>query len=149
MVDYWRMLYICVTISSEPFDFIEKNGLPSEKCVGYKSGSGECPTCPSKCDDGSDMTLYKIMKPNTTRTFADAESAMLDIYTHGYIASALDVYNDVLYYTGGVYQKKQGAQSVGSHGIRANGWGTTEAGIPYWILANTWTANWGMQGTHY
>lgn len=83
---------------SEPYDRIEKEGLPSEKCVSYKSGKGDCPTCPTKCDDGSELVMYKIMKPNTTRVLPDAESAMLDIYTNGYIAAGLDVYSDLMTY---------------------------------------------------
>lgn len=37
--------------------YIHNNGLPSDDCVSYKSGDGITRTCPTYCDDGSDITL--------------------------------------------------------------------------------------------
>lgn len=44
----------------------------------------------------------------------------------------------------GVYQHVSGSQ-VGGHAIKILGWGE-EAGVPYWLCANSWNTDWGDNG---
>ena len=44
----------------------------------------------------------------------------------------------------GVYQHESGGH-LGRHAIRLMGWGV-EAGTPYWLVANSWNADWGDKG---
>lgn len=36
---------------------------------------------------------------------------------------------------------------LGGHAVKVIGWGS-ENGTPYWLVANSWNANWGLQGNH-
>lgn len=44
----------------------------------------------------------------------------------------------------GVYQHISG-ENLGGHAIRILGWGV-ENGTPYWLIANSWNADWGDNG---
>ena len=49
-----------------------------------------------------------------------------------------------LFLPAGVYEHKTGSL-LGGHAIRILGWGT-ESGTDYWLVANSWNADWGDQG---
>ena len=51
---------------------------------------------------------------------------------------------DVILTSAGVYQHESGG-ALGGHAIRLLGWGV-EAGTPYWLVANSWNADWGDKG---
>lgn len=44
----------------------------------------------------------------------------------------------------GVYQHVTGGL-LGGHAIKIIGWGT-QKGTPYWLIANTWNYDWGLNG---
>jgi cathepsin B len=37
-------------------------------------------------------------------------------------------------------------EELGGHAIKIMGWGT-EAGVDYWLVANSWNEDWGDKGT--
>jgi len=116
------------------YDFIAKSGLPLDSCVSYNSTHGDCPNCPTKCDTGSALHLYKLVKPGTTKVLANVESAMQDIVNYGYISSGMDIYQDFLHYQSGIYQHKGPGSSMGTHGIRIVGYGVDAASkLKYWV----------------
>jgi len=47
-------------------------------------------------------------------------------------------------YKSGVYQHTTGG-FLGGHAVKCIGWGV-EGGVAYWLLANSWGPNWGMNG---
>eukprot|EP00966_Prymnesium_polylepis_P165633 3828773-Prymnesium_polylepis.2 len=50
-------------------------------------------------------------------------------------------------YANGTYYLTAGAAGPqGGHAVRIVGWGTDDAGIDYWHVANSWGAAWGMHG---
>ncbi|MNE93070.1 Papain family cysteine protease [compost metagenome] len=71
---------------------------------------------------------------------------MNDIVAYGPVHASYYVYSDFYYYKSGVYTHTYGS-FVAGHAIRIVGWGTDSAsGLPYWIVANSWGPNWGMNG---
>lgn len=64
---------------------------------------------------------------------------------NGPITVRIDSYEDLLSYKSGVYQHKTG-RSLGGHIIKLLGWGETEDGTEYWVLANSWNESWGDEG---
>jgi len=67
-----------------------------------------------------------------------------EIFTNGPVVAAFNVYQDFYNYKSGVYYHTSGG-FVGGHAVKILGWGT-ESGTPYWLVANSWNATWGMQG---
>lgn len=64
---------------------------------------------------------------------------------NGPITASMSVYEDFLTYKSGVYTHKTG-KNLGGHAIKLLGWGETEDGTPYWLLANSWNDSWGDNG---
>ena len=54
------------------------------------------------------------------------------------------MYEDFLVYKSGVYKHVTGKLD-GGHAVKLIGWGT-ENGTPYWLLANSWNFDWGLDG---
>lgn len=69
---------------------------------------------------------------------------MEELFTNGPFESAFAVYEDFFSYKSGVYIHKNG-WFVGYHSIMIIGWGY-ESGLDYWLVQNSWTANWGIKG---
>jgi len=66
-----------------------------------------------------------------------------DLYQYGPNAASMLVYDDFLTYKSGVYVRKS-KHFLGGHVIKSLGWGIEpKSGIHYWIMANSWSQNWG------
>jgi len=107
------------------------------------------PTCTQQCDA---TTLYSTPYDKDHHVFASAYSIAPDvtaiateIYTNGPVEAAFTVYEDFLTYKSGVYSHQTGGVD-GGHAIKIIGWGE-EAGVPYWLVVNSWNADWGDKGT--
>lgn len=104
------------------------------------------PKCSKTCQN-SYTTTYSKDKHFGAKAYSignNEEDIRKEIYTNGPVEAAFTVYEDFLSYTSGVYQHKTG-QNVGGHAVRILGWGT-ENGTPYWLIANSWNEDWGLQG---
>ncbi|CAL6000814.1 Cathepsin_B [Hexamita inflata] len=125
-----------------PQHFLKKTGVPTDKCVSYKSGktniTGKCPTT---CDDQTPLVLFK------SAGFADvcsSEESIKVALTQGSLQTSFTVYTDFAYYTKGIYQHKFGPQE-GGHAVTMVGYGE-EKGVKYWIIRNSWGPSWGEAG---
>ncbi|XP_022169080.1 cathepsin B-like cysteine proteinase 4 [Myzus persicae] len=72
-------------------------------------------------------------------------SIQKDVMTHGPIEASFDVYDDFPSYKSGVYVKTENASYLGGHAVKLIGWGVEE-GTPYWLMVNSWNAQWGDNG---
>jgi len=121
--------------------YIAKNGLPTDTCAPYTSGTGVSGKCPAACADGSAPTFIKA---KNVRTFATPSDAQADILTNGPIETGFTVYSDFMTYSSGIYKHTTGG-ILGGHAIKVVGWGS-ENGVDYWIAANSWGTSWGETG---
>lgn len=55
------------------------------------------------------------------------------------------VYEDLLTYSGGVYEHREGS-IIGGHAVLITGWGVTHKGEEYWEVQNSWGPDWGENG---
>lgn len=87
---------------------------------------------------------YSVCKQGSGTSCPDA--MMQEIYQHGPITGMFFVHQSFLAYKSGVY-KSAGLLDpmLGGHAIKILGWGT-EAGVPYWLVANSWNEDWGDGG---
>jgi cathepsin B len=136
----------------------------------YKSGEGcepyRVPPCPRN-DDGKSSCAGKPMEKNhrcTRMCYGDQDidynddhrytrdyyrltygSIQKDVLNYGPIEASFDVYDDFPNYKSGVYQKTDNATYLGGHAVKLIGWGVEE-GTPYWLMVNSWNAQWGDNG---
>ncbi len=78
-------------------------------------------------------------------SYETVEDIQKDIMINGPISTAFNIYADFFSYKSGVYKYKEG-WALGGHVAKMMGWGV-ENGVPYWLLANSWNYDWGINGT--
>jgi cathepsin B len=122
-------------------DFIVSHGTVSDKCEPYVSGSGSAPACDATCADGS---AKKEVKGKSVSTAQDVESIKNLIASSGPVETGFTVYEDFFNYKSGVYHHVSGGVA-GGHAVKILGWGV-EAGVAYWLCANSWGTSWGEKG---
>jgi len=104
------------------------------------------PKCARKCEAGY-TTAYDDDKHYGSTAYNvdnDQSQIMTEIFKNGPVEAAFTVYADFPSYTSGVYKHVSGT-ALGGHAIKILGWGT-EAGSPYWLVANSWNPDWGNKG---
>ena len=66
--------------------------------------------------------------------------------TDGPVEGTMEVYQDFMSYSSGVYKHTTGSL-LGGHAIKIIGWGhDATSNLDYWIINNSWGPTWGMKG---
>jgi cathepsin B len=139
------------------------NGLVEEGCYPYPFPSCDhhlpksknpCPSqeydnpnCPTQCTNtgwNGQPWSSDLHQGKTAYSLDAVQDIMADLMQYGPVEASFEVYEDFLTYKSGVYQYTSG-DFVGGHAIKILGWGT-ESGVDFWLCANSWNPNWGMQG---
>ncbi len=136
--------------------YLMHHGVVSEECDPYFDPDGcshpgcepayPTPKCVRKCID--ENLLWKKSKrysQNAYRISSDLYQIMVEVYKNGPVEVAFTVYEDFAHYKSGVYRYIAG-DVLGGHAVKLIGWGTTDDGDDYWILANQWNRSWGDDG---
>jgi hypothetical protein len=132
------------------WDYIDKNGLVTDACMPYTSGDDSHTgnnTCSSTClDTGKTVSssVYKCPPGYEANVYETVDEVKTAIRTLGAVESAFTVYADFMHYKTGVYKHMTGAME-GGHAIKVVGYGHAAEGL-YWIAANSWGTDWGMDG---
>ena len=150
--------------TSQAFEFLRQRGSTSENCVAYRAAAGtdplegQCglPGIPAEnpdqesilslieeCQAGTtdDSIVFKARETYALKTEAEI---MEDIVLNGPVQASFFVETAFYGYTSGVYSCA-GIEDAGLHAVILVGWGT-DAGIPYWLIQNSWGASWGQSG---
>jgi len=143
------------------WDYYVKQGLVTNQCMPYPFPSCDhhlpnsthpCPSneypnpvCKKQCKDGETWqnAIHKGSKAYSI-TSGKAVDIQTEIFNNGPVETAFTVYADFLLYTGGIYKHKTGAV-LGGHAVKFVGWGTESDG-DYWLVANSWNPDWGLNG---
>ena len=109
------------------------------KCEDYQ----DTPACETTCQDGylDEDKSYGV----SSYTVRGETNIMKEIYENGSVEGTFTVYEDFGDYKSGVYKHETGTY-LGGHAIKIIGWGVTEEGVKYWLIANSWGENWGENG---
>jgi len=114
---------------------------------GPCEGDSHTPKCTKTCTKSSGLNWKsdKHYAVSSYRVENDEKTIMKEIFENGPVEAAIEVYEDFAAYKGGVYHHTTG-KFLGGHAIRLVGWGETDQGEKYWVLANSWNTDWGENG---
>lgn len=125
------------------WSWMKSKGVTTAACIPYTSGGGIVEACPKKCKNGDTIVRYKAT--SYTHIAATVAAIQNEIYSHGPVEVAFDVYEDFQVYRSGVYQHSPSSPYEGGHAVLMIGWGSV-SGKDYWIVQNSWNTDWGMSG---
>ncbi|ESR57903.1 Cathepsin B-like protease 2 [Citrus sinensis] len=132
------------------------HGVVTEECDPYFDSTGcshpgcepayPTPKCVRKCVKKNQLWRNsKHYSISAYRINSDPEDIMAEIYKNGPVEVSFTVYEDFAHYKSGVYKHITG-DVMGGHAVKLIGWGTSDDGEDYWILANQWNRSWGADG---
>ncbi|KAK9036288.1 hypothetical protein V6N11_078295 [Hibiscus sabdariffa] len=135
--------------------YFVSNGVVTEKCDPYFDPIGcshpgckpiyPTPECVKKCVKGdllwNESKHYSVDSYLVKKQPADI---MAEVYKNGPVQVSFIVYEDFAHKSG-VYKHVTG-EVLGGHSVKLIGWGTSDEGEDYWLLANQWNRSWGDDG---
>jgi len=66
--------------------------------------------------------------------------------TNGPVQVGFIIYDDFMYYSGGIYEVTDVSSAIGGHAVKVIGWDYDFMGREYWICQNQWSDSWGENG---
>jgi C1A family cysteine protease len=124
--------------------FLKSGGVVDAACSPYISGSNsEDVACKEiTCNNRKERT-YKIADYNTPSSMFGGNAAKVKAaLKKGPLVTTMKVYDDFTSYGGGIY-KSVSNKVEGGHAISIVGYNDQGR---YWIIRNSWGADWGEQG---
>ena len=127
---------------SSAASYIKSKGVIDNACAPYTMGSdGKDVACSQFCANQAQRTL-KIAGSNNPGGWFGSAAKVKEALKKGPLMTTMTVYEDFLTYSGGVY-KSVSNRSVGGHAVSLVGF--SDEG-KYWIVRNSWGADWGENG---
>ncbi|XP_012569587.1 cathepsin B-like protease 2 [Cicer arietinum] len=136
--------------------YLTHHGVVTEECDPYFDEIGcshpgceptyRTPKCVKKCVN--ENLLWEESKHFSVKAYtlnSDPQDIMAEVYKNGPVEVSFTVYEDFAHYKSGVYKHITGYE-LGGHAVKLIGWGTSDDGEDYWLLANQWNRNWGDDG---
>ncbi|TYG71418.1 hypothetical protein ES288_D05G394500v1 [Gossypium darwinii] len=121
------------------FDYIIQNqGITTEEGYPYQPVQETCDT--EKQINRVDVIIngYQMVPTND-------EQALLKVVANQLVSVAIEGYGqDFRYYSSGVYTGDCG--NALSHALTIVGYGTSDEGLDYWLVKNSWEETWGENG---
>ncbi|TKR83142.1 hypothetical protein L596_016779 [Steinernema carpocapsae] len=116
--------------------YVQREGLMTEASYPYKASQGQCQ---------KNSYVSKIKQIYGIKQEEWAHESVLTNY--GPFTVQVNVTKEFMYYKSGVFRPKNcTTESQGRHAMLVVGYGTTNDGVKYWIVKNSWGANWGTEG---
>jgi C1A family cysteine protease len=127
--------------SQRTFDFYSKGSMVNETCMPY--AHGEVINCTQRCNSTiptAEARLRRVCGVDSQ------EQIKREIYMNGPVIASLEIHSDFLTYKSGIYFPDSATYVyAGSHIVKVIGWGV-ENGHKYWLIENSWGADWGERG---
>ncbi|KAJ8943321.1 hypothetical protein NQ318_004762 [Aromia moschata] len=118
------------------FMYVRDNGIETTSDYPYTGTDGYCAFSQSK----------SVLKVTDWYDIPQTEAALQDAVANaGPVAAAMNADGDgFAYYEGGIYSNSECTSDI-DHGVVVVGYGT-EDGQDYWLIKNSWSADWGLSG---
>ncbi|KAA3453112.1 ervatamin-B-like [Gossypium australe] len=118
------------------FEYISQNqGITTEESYPYQQMQE---TCATQINKVATINGYQMVPKND-------EEALLKAVTNQPVSVALDGYGQSFqFYKGGVFTGDCGNDLT--HAVTIVGYGTSEEGLNYWLIKNSWGETWGENG---
>ncbi len=117
----------------ETLTFVQQHGASEEACYPYLDSDEAA--CDDACDTWADghyaIDGYSYVSPLT--------QTMKQALLEGPLVAWMEIREDLLYYTGGVYEPTTSAV-VGGHFVILYGWNDADGA---WLVKNSWGTDWG------
>ncbi|XP_049763553.1 procathepsin L-like [Schistocerca cancellata] len=126
-------------LMDQTFTFVRDNrGIDTEESYPYE-GDDKCRF--KRIDVGADDTGFVDIPEG------DEEQLKVAVATFGPISAPTDAGDHSFqFYSKGVYCEPQCSSESLDHGVLVVGYGTTEDGVQYWLVKNSWESDWGEDG---
>lgn len=125
-------------LMDDAFEFIIQNkGLATESNYPYQGVDGTC-NRNKESSSAATITGYEDVP-------ADDEEALQKAVAKQPVSVAIDASGSAFqFYKSGVFTGDCGTEL--DHGVAAVGYGTTDDGMKYWLVKNSWGTSWGEDG---
>ncbi|KAF5195043.1 Vignain [Thalictrum thalictroides] len=120
------------------FEFIKQNGgITTERNYPYKAEDRSC--------DANKANVHVVQIDGHENVPANNEDALMKAAANQPVSVAIDAEgSDFQFYSEGVMSGECGTEL--DHGVAVVGYGQTLDGTKYWIVRNSWGAEWGEKG---
>jgi len=124
-------------LMDQAFQYVNQNGICTEDSYPYVAMNQQCNT---SCTPVGKFSSYKDVTPGQ-------ESALYPAVDMNPVSIAIEADQQVFqFYQGGVLDDPSCGTQL-DHGVLVVGYGTdSDAGADYWIVKNSWGAQWGESG---
>ena len=124
----------------------KRKGFIPEECFPYEAKEGECSVddhlASNECRASNN--IYKVVDYCLA---SEEKGIKREILKNGPVAAQMVIYTDFLTYSEGVYHRTEDAFKFnGQHVVKIVGWDKQADGHDFWIVENSWGADWGEQG---
>ncbi|OWM73356.1 hypothetical protein CDL15_Pgr001470 [Punica granatum] len=125
-------------LMEDAFEFIIHNkGITTETNYPYAGSDGTC----NSAKEASHVVKIKGYESVP----ANSEAALLKAVANQPVSVSIDAGDGSFqFYSGGVFTGSCGTML--DHGVTAVGYDTTEDGMKYWLVKNSWGTSWGEEG---
>jgi len=133
------------------WQFVKNYGVVTESCLPFSLNTfntGKPEKCPSTCVDTRVALTKSLYKISSFGQIKGVTNIMNEIYNNGPVEATLQIYEDFMFYSNGIYSHNTG-KLLGNHAIKIVGYGTSTVNnvqTSYWICANSWGITWGNAG---
>ncbi|MDD5530129.1 MAG: C1 family peptidase [bacterium] len=121
--------------------FIKSTGLPLESCDPYTACNGVCDRCTDWLAQTRKITTYAKGQAGSGASNINV-SKLQTALSSGPISSYMNIYQDFLSYTSGIYNHLTGTV-LGAHIVVLTGWNNKDS---CFNVKNSWSPTWGENG---